>query len=306
VQTTLAVPGPTPDMLALDQDGTFVVARGDALLRVDPGTGATATLVALPGLRGVDIDQDTGNYLTGTMTTLLRVDRSTLAITTITAPLTDVRCLAFEPRTGATLVGQLSWLSRVTRAGVVSTVGPPVAASEAVRVDGETGNILGGTGNQVSLLTPSGALVTTRVVLTAFMVTTCVEFYGSRKVSGSGAATPGSSYTIRFAFPSSPGAAYLAVMSTGLRPGLPLPDSSGRVINLDFTSPLFGLSLGGIPGITTGFTGTLSPSGTASGTIAIPPGFPSGLRLFVSAVAVNGAFPSGLETANTWAFTINP
>jgi hypothetical protein len=138
------------------------------------------------------------------------------------------------------------------------------------------------------------------------MVTTCVEFYGSRKVSGSGAATPGSSYTIRFAFPSSPGAAYLAVMSTGLRPGLPLPDSSGRVINLDFTSPLFGLSLGGIPGITTGFTGTLSPSGTASGTIAIPPGFPSGLRLFVSAVAVNGAFPSGLETANTWAFTINP
>jgi hypothetical protein len=92
-------------------------------------------------------------------------------------------------------------------------------------------------------------------------------------------------------------------MSTGLRPGIALPD--GRTVNLDFTSPLFLLSIGGLPGVNTGFSGTLSPLGTATGTIAIPNGVPPGIRIFTSAVAVNVGFPSGLDTANTWGFTTN-
>jgi hypothetical protein len=57
--------------------------------------------------------------------------------------------------------------------------------------------------------------------------------------------------------------------------------------------------------VNTGFSGTLSPLGTATGTIAIPNGVPPGIRIFTSAVAVNVGFPSGLDTANTWGFTTN-
>jgi len=89
-------------------------------------------------------------------------------------------------------------------------------------------------------------------------------------------------------------------MSLSLRPGIALGD--GRVLNLA-VDPLFVLSLGGIPGLTTGFSGALDATGAAAGTIALPPGFPPGVRVHVSAVAVNQALPAGLDMGNSWSLS---
>ena len=65
---------------------------------------------------------------------------------------------------------------------------------------------------------------------------------------------------------------------------------------------LFLASLGGIPGVTKGFLGTLDENGRAEGFILLPADFPTGVRLFISAVA----FPAGgIETANTLGATTN-
>jgi hypothetical protein len=71
------------------------------------------------------------------------------------------------------------------------------------------------------------------------------------------------------------------------------------------TSPLFLATLGGLPGITTGFAGALDAAGRAAATVLIPPGLPPDLRFFVSGVAVNPAAPSGLDVGNTCAFSTN-
>ena len=71
-----------------------------------------------------------------------------------------------------------------------------------------------------------------------------------------------------------------------------------RVINLA-PDALFARSLGGVPGMTTGFSGTLDATGRARGTITLPAGFRPGVRLFVSAVAVNSALLGGLDSGNS-------
>jgi hypothetical protein len=94
----------------------------------------------------------------------------------------------------------------------------------------------------------------------------------------------------------------VAALSLGLRPGIGLSD--GRTVHLA-VDPLLLLSLGGLPGITTGFAGVLDAAGRAAGTITLPPGFPPGVRIFVSAVAVNPALSLGLDTGSSVGFTSN-
>jgi len=76
---------------------------------------------------------------------------------------------------------------------------------------------------------------------------------------------------------------------------MPLGDGTGRVNNLDITSSLFALSIGGIPGITTGFAGTLDGDGDGRGnaTIQIQPGTPADLRFNFTAVAGEPVAPVG-------------
>jgi hypothetical protein len=106
---------------------------------------------------------------------------------------------------------------------------------------------------------------------------------------------------VQFSFPHLPGAFYLAMMSLALRPGIALP--GGLVLNLAPDALLLA-SIGGIPGITTGFAGALDGSGRATGSITLPPGFPPGIRIFVSAVA-SQTFPTNLDPANPIGLTSN-
>jgi len=289
----------------LDQDGTFAGCGGSGeIYRIDPANGSVTLLQRVNGLAFYDVrvDQDTGDLLISANSDLLRVARVSGIVTTLTQLL--ARGIDFEPRTGSLVCTPAgNGIRRVSRAGIVTTVHATFPSSgQGIVVDDVTGDLVVVSSAQVGQVTAGGALVTSYALPSTYRMNG-VELYGSRKVSGSGPATGGSLYTLDFAFPSSPGANYAAALSTGLRPGIALAD--GRVINLDFTSPLFLLSLGGLPGITTGFAGVLDAAGRAAGTVLVLPNLPVGTRFFASAIAVNPALPLGLETANTWAFSTN-
>jgi Tol biopolymer transport system component len=312
--TSIAPVPDSPNGIALDQDGTYVVSTsgGNALYRVDvPARSSVPFLTAPATLNAVCLDEDTGDYVLAIHAplpggALLRAHRRTGQLTTLAAGLGRLTGVDFVPGTGAFVVTRQDApsLLRVNRTGGVFPLHPafPIDGN-AVKVDDETGRITAlGTG-EVGFLDPLGQLLA--AFPTAPYLGTAVETCGSRKVNGSGPATGGSTMSIAFSFPESPGATYVAALSTGLRPGIPLADGTNRVIQLDVTSPLFPISIGGLPGLTTGFTGILDPLGRATGTLAILPGTPPGLRLFVTAIAVNAGKPSGLDTANTWGFTTN-
>jgi hypothetical protein len=199
----------------------------------------------------------------------------------------------------------------VTPSGVVISVsGGAIYGANAVKVEDETGNLVvaglaapGALPAKLGYVTRTGAVLTSHVISSpADLNPTGIEIKESRKVSGFGLARAGSTYFVNFAFPASPGSSYVAAMSTGLRPGFPLGD--GRVINLA-VDLLFVLSVGGIPGITTGFTGVLDGTGRATGTITLPPGFPPGIRFYVSALVVNPAAPLGIDSGNSLGVTSN-
>jgi hypothetical protein len=311
---TLATSLQPPNAADLDQDGSVILAGGYSsgtptlytLLRLDRTSGLLTTLTSFSTTpNGMTIDQDNGDYLVVLFSpgNLLRVNRGNLTITTIAANLGSLSGVEFEPRTGTYIVARFNLgVLRVTPGGVVTTIASPVGSNNAAKVDDETGEILVvNSASTLTHLTAGGTVIQSRNYGGSRNFSG-VELYASRKVAGSGTLSGGSVYTVSFSFPRSGGQNYVAAMSLSQRPGIPLPD--GRIINLAI-DPLFVLSLGGIPGITTGFAGVLDGAGGASGTIALPAGFPAGLRVFISAVAVNPSLPSGLETGNTLGATTN-
>jgi hypothetical protein len=329
----------TPNGLDHDQDGTYLAsaAAGTDLYRISPDGMIGTFLAAVPPppivLNNVCLDHDTGDYVlamfsntVGLSGTLLRSNRLT--------PTTFTTIAAF-PNPGA-LTGRLSSVDhcqqdgnfyvtrfdagevlQVTPGGVVTTVHDAATSpagfwgANGVKCDDETGNLLiAGLASNAMLPARVGVMTRTGTIVTQYIVAspagfnpTSAELYGSRKVSGLGNFAAGSVYTVNFSFPASSGFSYVAAMSLGLRPAvITLPD--GRSVNLAF-DPLLVLSVGGIPGITTGFSGVLDANGRATGTITLPAGFPRGVRLFIGAVAVNPSFPSGLDTANSLGATSN-
>jgi hypothetical protein len=295
----------------VDQDGAYVLSDEwfNFVRKVDPVTGGVSIVLIAPGrLTNLVIDQDTGDYVIGVATSygnqssLLRADRSTGALATIATGLGQVTSIDFEPRSGDFVLGRLAPVSvlRVRRDGSTQALGGIPTDPMALKVDDETGNLLVGGWDvstaRITSLSPAGGVLTSHVLAPPFWIGG-VEVYGSRKVFGSGSLTAGSAYAIDFAFPASPGAPYVAALSLALRPGIALRDGV-RVVNLA-PDPLFFRSLGGIPGITTGFSGTLDATGRARGTITLPPRFPTGIRLFVTAVAANPALPGGLDSGNS-------
>jgi hypothetical protein len=302
--------------LAPDQDGTYLCAEDWGLYRLDPTTGSEdwtwSGVYAF--LNGVCVDGDTGDYVVGEHGyfydgRVTRIHRTTGVATTIAAGLGPVQSVDFDPLTGEFLVANgdaFAPVLRVARNGAVTALGTSVVptGATAVRVDPTTGNLLVVGPNAARMVTPLGATVANVAFSTPMDYPGGVELSGSRKVSGFGAATAGSDYFVRLAFPGGAGRAYTAALSTAMRPGIPLNDGTGRVVSLA-ADWLFNATIGGIPGLLDGFSGVLDANGSAIATVHVPAGFPAGVRFFVSAVVANPAAPSGLETANTWGFTTN-
>jgi len=309
------VTGPPINAADLDQDGTWRFAVGGAgpwprlLARLDPATGLLTTIVTMPAVaNALAIDQDTGDPVLGTMNALgaqgdlLRVARGSLAISTIAAGLSTITGVDFEPATGTFAVTRAAapQVVRVAPAGAVAPLAT-LASANAVHVDEPTGNLVVVTGGgTLHVVDPVGNVLTTYALGARSL--TGVTTWGSRTIALSGSFTAGRAAAVQFHFPSSPLRTYVAALSLGLRPGLGLGD--GRTIHLA-VDPLLLISLGGLPGVTTGFAGMLDAGGRAGGTITLPPGFPPGVRIFVAAVALNPSLPLGLDTGSTVGFTSN-
>jgi hypothetical protein len=303
--TTIATLPSGGHALDLDQDGTWLcaVSAGGAaapriLARFDPTAGSITTLATFPEeVRAVCFDADTGDYMVASENNLFRIQRNGGGAPLL-ASITGLTGIDFEPRTGTFVVSRTvePKVQRVTSGGMVTPVSNPGPLA-AIKVDDETGNLLvvEGPAPWVHHLGPAGNYLLSRF-LSPPLNFTGVEVYGSRKVTGSGRLGGDAVYTVRLSFPKSPCANYVVALSTSLRPGLPLGD--GRVINLG-PDALFSSTLGGLPGITTGFTGTLDWLGRGVATIELPAGFPRGVRVFCTAVAVNASMGAGLDMANS-------
>jgi hypothetical protein len=313
VQTTISFLSGLRRGLALHQDGGAVVAEQvtsstASLVHVNLGSGALTTLTVLNDVSqiyDIVVDGDTGDWVVATRfvwgSFILRVRQNGSVTTLATLPTGD---LEFEPATGSFLIAG-SPVLRMARNGAITTVNELLAGVGVVHADRHGADfVLTGAVSStpfVARMAPNGVVTTMHMLWAASLLQPSdIEIYGSHEVSGAGRFRAGEAYNLSFAFPGSPGAQYVAALSLRLRPGFALPD--GRIVHLA-ADPLFFLSLGGIPGITTGFAGTLDPSGRASGAITLPAGFPVGVRIFVSAFAVNPARPSGLDTANSWGMT---
>jgi Tol biopolymer transport system component len=121
------------------------------------------------------------------------------------------------------------------------------------------------------------------------------DIYSSRftGLTGVGIATSGAGVSLRFSDPSSPGGLYLAISALSSLPGIPIDT---RILPLNFDI-LFQVSIGGLPPVLTGYTGTLDSDGVANGRIDVT-GFPQlvGLRFFTAFVVIDLAAPSGIRT----------
>jgi len=307
------VPFPnSPNALALNQDGTWSgTTSAGSLWRMDPRRGTAAGITTIPPVPNAHcIDQDTGDWIVGQFEPLpggklLRINPITGARTTIATGLGRVSGVDHHAPRGSFIV--TSWdrgTLEVTPSGQVTTISTFSLIPNAVKVMDDTGNFVVGGGfaapgpNEVGELTPQGTIV--RLFLVPKSISG-VEIDESRGVTVSGPATPGSTMDVLFSFRNAPRAPYFAALSTGLRPGLPLGD--GRTVNLDFTSPLFGLSIGGIPGVTDGFVGVTDNDGKARGRVRVPPQCPGGLRVHVGAIAAPQGPPGILVVADPEGFT---
>jgi len=235
---------------------------------------------------------------------LLKMDRSSLAHTTLTSGMGNVSAVDFDPRTGNYVVSSFT----PGRCFIIDRTGAIVKSfslfyDQAVKVDDEVGTLHAAGFNGAGEYSMTGVAIKTFGPHSPRQWTS-LDVYGSRKVSGFGPAAAGTTYTLHFSFPQSgPGAQYIGALSlTGQHPGIPM--AGGRRVNLvpdDLTFLM--LRMGDLPGLTSGFVGTLGVQANALATIHLPKFTPPGLRFFASAVAINMGMPGGLDVANTWAFT---
>ena len=121
------------------------------------------------------------------------------------------------------------------------------------------------------------------------------DIYTSRFTGlvANGVASMTTSQSLRFSDPGSPNFVYVGAAALGDTPGLQL---GARVLPLNPDS-LFGVSIGGLAPILTGYTGLLDTNGLASGAINFQ-GYPFliGFRFFSAFVVLDTASPFGFRT----------
>ena len=302
-----------PQQVVLDQDGTYLTAQDYGLFRIDPTTGVE-TLVWFgfnQFVRGVCVDGATGDYVTVGLGpffngTLTRVNPISLLSTDIATGLGNVSCVDYNPLNNEFLVanGDSRFpILRVSAAGVVSVFSNfAPAGAKSLRIDPTTGNVLVAGVNSIALLNPAGNVVSSFATPAAFTEALGVEFYGSRTCSTSGFAAGGYDFAVQFRDPSAGNRMYIAALSDGISPGFPFNDGTGFCVCLHL-GDLFWATFGGMPGTVDGFSGTLDASGSATGFVRLPVGFPEGYRLHAQALIEDPTMPFGVRPGNPVSFT---
>lgn len=123
-----------------------------------------------------------------------------------------------------------------------------------------------------------------------------IDIYGDQRISVRVFGTNPVDMNVILFFRGMSGQPYCLALSLGMAPGISLP---GGRINLQ-PDPLFFLTAcGQLPFFTTGFTGTIRPTGSANGFFTIPVHVPFGTPVHVSGVVIDPASPGGIAIGNT-------
>jgi len=298
-------PGITSAALALDQDGSYVVALRTSLLRVSQsGVSTFATFSAQSDASGLAIDADNGDYVVARVNRYLRVDRTSGAVSTMMRVNRYNHDLKRDLRSGHfwTIIGNaLHLIHRVTGQTLQTFYTGSYSSPAALAVEQDTSRIfVGGPVGQQGVVVgflPQGTAYRAWIFGSNLDSLLSLHLFGARRLSGSGSARPGSTYGLDLRFPASPLATYCCALSfAGLRPGITI---GGRMIHVQ-VDPLFhATACGRMPGLTTGFSGRLDASGAGQASFRILSGIPPGTRITVAAAALNPTFPDGIDIASS-------
>jgi len=277
----------------------------DYLRVVDPVNKTYSSLYTASPSSGyyysVRQNQDNGNLLVTQAfgNELLEFEWGSNTMRTVRTGLGTTNAIDVEPATGNYVCGASSRIYVISPQGAqVRTINAPYA--RRLRVEPQTGRIICLTGtssgavNTIVEFDSQGTALKTHGPFTGYNFTG-LDLYGSRQVTGSGPATPGSVYNVDFCFPGGSNVPYVAALSFGQRPGI---NFLGSTLNLA-PDALFWLSIQGF--FVKGFQGVLDGSGRASGSVSIPAFAPKGVTIFCSVVATNGIT---FLTGNTIGITI--
>jgi len=294
----------SPNGIDLNQDGQTYIVSSSTLnnLRVVTLGGQVHVypLSAIPAtLNNVCIDQDTGNYILGVLTSglLLELDVATNQLRTIASGLSSVTSVDFEPRTGNFVVTTFTapQLRVISRTGKVVTT-MRTTGDNAVKVDDQTGNYYVVGGSNMFEITPTGTTINTWSA--AGESWTSVDVYGSKQITGMGSAKAGTRYRIDLSYRGMGNSVYITGMALSMRPGIPIQwfGTLNLAPDVLFFTTLFGLNP-----MVTGFSGYLDPAGNATAFINLPSYLPPGITLFVSGIAFTTA---RFQVANAIGITV--
>jgi len=292
--------------LGLDQDGACMVAnsKDHRLYRAYGSEVSTfLTLGASDGHPNAICRMgDVGDWLVGTTNgSLIKVSRWTslpVVIYRSTTP-SGISGVAYMPQTGEYAV--VRSLGTIQELAIISPTGTVRATREienanAVTVNHKTGRmyVATSTGSVVELSGSASVLASRNFGSHGF---TGIDIWGDQNVSLSTSGDRGSQARIYMCFPRSKNMPYAVALSQGQRPGIAF--SPENVLNIQLDTVFFLTAAGRMPLWTSGFTGkTDKVTGNAYATFTVPFSISTYDTLYVGAVAVNAAFPDGLDVGN--------
>ena len=311
----------SPRDVAVDHNGDHFVNSSSTLWRVTEA-GDVTTVATLPDYSygGMDVDIDTGALLIQNRSgddPLFRVARNGASITTLATGADARYGISQEAATGDVFVGsccgdsatspETIYVARHNEGTAVVWHASPVApvgvySLRADRSSAAQRRLIVGAWNSTTVPQGPGGLffVDMGTRYTHRLSTIQASLYETeilyRRNVFSVRTLPGR-WTIGIRIPEDAGRSFLlAVSATGVRPGVPLPDSRSIALVPDvFTAASLTTGLG--PYLL-GTSGYLSATGMATATLNLNAFGPAvnGLRLWFLAVTLDGAAPLGIRT----------
>jgi len=290
--------------IGLDQDGSAMVVNYSnyKFYRVigNPASEWMTLSSSYGRPNAICRDGNTGDWIVGTVSgigtgRLVRINRQTKSVYTLSSTIGAVYGVDWIPQTGEFVVacmrGTRQYVSWVTSSGSLR-YSFLLSYVNCVTVNQKTGQVFAATSQgRVNEYTYGGKYIRYRSYGTSYLFTG-IDVWGDQNVSVS-ASTSRKTVQVYLKFARSPGMPYVVALSFAPRPGLPLTTNTWLNLNPD---ALFFLTLGGkLPYFTHRFAGKLSSSGYSGAYFVMPY---SGARVYVSAAAINPAFPAGIDIGN--------
>lgn len=279
----------------LDENGDVIVGTGWAsagsVFRVNP-VAQTWTTIARTGIfaNALCLDRDSGDIVVADNTSgsIFRIDRNTGQSNTVQTGLPTVYAMDYHPFNGEVLLTTSSTILRLDAFNALTTFvsGAGLVKSLAVLANGDV--IAGPHGTTMQRYDAAGQNIGTPYN-GANITKMDMAVADENHVWALNSAIAGTPLSISVRFARHPGKLYIAAASFSRQPGIPI---DSRTVPLT-PDNLFRLSQS-VPALFQGFAGALDAQGRAGMNVLIPALPIQGLRMFLAAVVVDPAAPSGI------------